>query len=310
MTDFIPATTATDEDANLAASRDAINAMYKAAQTKEAAKELAHVLKYGGNLAPDVLEDGIRESQARIGAEIFQIGARLLLIKEQAEHGQFLECLQRLDINPRAAQKFMQVSLKFSNAPISAHLAKVGKSKILELLVLDDEEIEELAEEGSVRGLELDDIDRMPVSELRKKLREEKNKSEAAERLNTVKSETIDSLLTELDRKPQTLPKPDEDLAKLHGRVAEISEIISKAITGSLNGHMTAIANHHDQHGGSSDQILLGHLNQISNEIAELRELFALAEVVDGVPEWERWNDNQLNMLDQLDDDASVGEQG
>ena len=106
-------------------------------EQQENAKALALELRYDGPMHPDALEAGVRDSQQRISMELFSIGSRLLLLKEQCEHGEFMERLDRLDIAPRMAQKFMQVSLKFSNAPTSAHLQKLGKSKILELLVLD-----------------------------------------------------------------------------------------------------------------------------------------------------------------------------
>jgi hypothetical protein len=301
MAEFLPAQTASSDD--LSHHSDAVNALYKASQLSESTKQLAATLKYQGSLNPDTLEDGIRESQGRIGAELFQMGARLLLLKEQCPHGEFLERLERLDINHRAAQKFMQVSAKFANAPLTAHLQKLGKTKVLELLALDDQEIEQLGEEGSVRGLQLDEIDRMSCSELRKKLREANNKAEAAERLTKAKNDTIDSLLTELDRKPLQLPSADDELAKLHGKVAELTKVLQAAIETDLRGRLIAVISHHDAHGGASDQVLLGHINQISNALAELRDQFALSTTVDGVPEWQRWDDEPLDPLhkNQLD---------
>jgi hypothetical protein len=293
MSEHIPATQA-DDDAKLAQQRAALNALSAASQTQAATKELAATLKYQGSLNPDVLEDGIRESQSRIGAELFYIGARLLLLKEQCQHGEFESRVQRLDINPRMARKLMQCSLKFSNRPISAVLEKVGKSKVLELLVLDDEEIEELGEFGSVRGLELDDIDRMPVSELRKKLREEQNKTEAQDKLIKTKNDTIDKLLTEAADKPAELATPDEELAKLHAKAAALSHQISKTILTELRSMIVQIVDHHGVNGGDSTQILNGYMSQITAEVGEVRQIFGGLE--DTAPEWERWNNDQQTL--------------
>src|SRR5690606_18732096 len=160
---------------------------------------LATQLRYDGPMHPDALEAGIRDSQQRVSMELFSIGSRLLLLKEQCEHGDFMERVERLDIAPRMAQKFMQVSLKFANAPSTAHLQKLGKTKLIELLALDDEEVKELEYAGSVRGIALDEIDRMSCSELRKQLRDAKAKDEAKDKLLAKKNGEIDQLHTKLD---------------------------------------------------------------------------------------------------------------
>ncbi|MBM94858.1 MAG: hypothetical protein CMI09_03270 [Oceanospirillaceae bacterium] len=310
MADFIPATTQGNDEAKLDEQRKALNAYYESSKTAEATKELAATLKYQGSLNPDSLEDGVRESQARIGAEIFQIGTRLLLLKEQCQHGEFSERLDRLGFSNRVAQRFMQVTMRFSNASLKTHLQNLGKTKLLEMLVLDDEEIEELAEEGSVRGLELDEIDRMPVSELRKKLREEKNKVEAQDKLITTKNETIDTLLTEAGQKPAELATPDEELAKLHAKAAALSHQVSNTVLTELRSLIVQIVDHHSVNGGDSTQILNGYMSQITSEVGEVRQIFGGLE--DTAQEWQTWNDENPinpvdeNQLDMLEDQPQV----
>lgn len=138
---------------------------------RQNAVALAGTLGYEGSLNPDILEAGIQSNQQRVQFEMFEAGKRLLLLREQCEHGDFQARLERLAIEPRAAQKFMQATLKFANAPSTAHLANYGKTKLLELLVLDDAEVATLTDGGSARGITLDDIDCMSVSELRRALR-------------------------------------------------------------------------------------------------------------------------------------------
>ena len=140
---------------------------------------LARQLGYEGPLAPDLLEEGARESLTRINFEIFSVGARLALIKEQSAHGEFMGCLERLDIEKRMAQRLIQATRKFPNALTLTLLSTLGKSKIFELAMLDDEEAEAFANGEEVRGITQDDAYRMSVSELRAALRLERADKEA-----------------------------------------------------------------------------------------------------------------------------------
>jgi len=304
MTDYIPATTQADDDAKLVEQRQALDAMYLASKTAEATKELAATLKYQGSLTPDTLEDGIAESRARIAAELFAMGARLLLLKEQCEHGEFMERCSRLGLERTLVNRTMQATLKFSNSALTRNLENLGKTKLFEMLVLDDDEIAELDKAGSVRGLELDDIDRMSCSELRKKLREAKNDVEAKERLVDAKNDTIDKLLTEAGSKRAELATPDEELDKIHAKTAALSHQISNTILTELRSLVTQIVDHHSVNGGDSTQILNGYMSQITSEVGEVRQIFGGLE--DTAQEWQAWNDenpieevdeNQLDML-------------
>ena len=133
---------------------------------------LAKQLGYEGPLVPDLLEEGARESLARINFEIFSVGARLLLIRAQCAHGEFMERLEHLGVEYRMAAKLMQATRKFPNVSTSAHMAGLGKSKIFELVVLDDEEAEAFANGEEVRGLVIDEVATMSVSALRARIRQ------------------------------------------------------------------------------------------------------------------------------------------
>lgn len=147
------------------------------AKKQQAAEENAVVLAeqfgYDGALTVGGLEEEIRFYQRRTVEAVLEAGKRLVLLKELAGHGEFLMSLERLDIAPRAAQKLMQATLKFANAPSTALLGlpNLNQGKLIELLVLDEEEIQALDQGDTVRGLQLDDIDCMSVSELRRALR-------------------------------------------------------------------------------------------------------------------------------------------
>lgn len=240
---------------------------------------LATQLNYDGSLNPDALETGIRDSQIRVTAELFHIGARLLLLKEQCMHGEFMERIERLDISQQSANKIMQATLRLSNSSTSRNLQSLGKSKIFELMALDDDEIKELSEEGSVRGIELDDIDRMSVRELRKQLRDAKAQAQGTQKLLAEKNERIDQLHTELNKDKLSKPAlvtPAMELQSLLGEVSSLTSSITATLCAEFNRLFTRIFDHHEQHGGSSRQILAGHLEQIGGEIDELRGMFSL----------------------------------
>lgn len=148
---------------------------------------LAKTLGYEGPLAPDLLEEGARESLTRINFEIFSVGARLLLIKEQCARGEFLERLERLGVDFRMGQRLMQATRKFPNASTSTHLASLGKSKIFELAMLDDEEAEAFANGEEVRGITYDEAAKMSVAELRRRVRQADADKEAE--ISKVRSE-------------------------------------------------------------------------------------------------------------------------
>lgn len=146
-----------------------------AVQQRQAATELARKLGYEGSLEPDALENSAREAIRRLSLGVMEVGAYFLLMREQCAHGEFLERLERLDTEPRVAQQYMQITLRFaSNANAHSHLSALGKTKLLEMLVLDNDEIKQLTNGASVRGVSLDDIDRMSTRELRAALRKEK----------------------------------------------------------------------------------------------------------------------------------------
>ena len=245
---------------------------------QESAEQLALQLRYDGPMHPDALESGIRDSQQRVSMELFNVGSRLLILKEQCEHGEFMERIERLGIPYRMAARFMQASLKFSNVSTSTHLQKLGKSKILELLVLDDEEVHELEFAGSVRGISLDDIDRMAVSDLRKQLREAKQLAEAKDKLIENKNKQLDELHTKVDGKAARLVEPDEYLQRSLTEVTSLTQQITTTLGTVYRKALVEISDHHALHGGDSESILIGCLNQIDAEVAELREHFSLID--------------------------------
>lgn len=167
---------------------------------------LATQLGYDGVLTVGALEDEIRFYQRRTVEACLELGKRLILLKEITPHGEFKQRTEMLNINDRAARRFISAALKFSKTDNLSVLKAAGnQSKLLELLVLDDEEIQELSDGGSVNDITLDDIDRMTASELRKALRESKADNSAKDQV--------------IQKKDQKLNELDEAVAKLNSPV-------------------------------------------------------------------------------------------
>lgn len=151
------------------------------ANVQENITALAKELTYEGALTVESLEEEIKFYQRRSVEAVLEMGKRLLLLKEVAGRGFFMDRLEGLGIGQSLANKLMAATLKFSNSESTTILAlpNLNQGKLLELLVLDDGEIEALNSGDQVRGIQLDDVDCMSVSELRRALRQEQADKEA-----------------------------------------------------------------------------------------------------------------------------------
>lgn len=159
---------------------------------------LAAQLGYQGALTVGALEDEIRFYQQRTVEACLELGKRLLILKEMTPHGEFKQRTEMLNISYRTANRFMTTALRFSKSDNLSLLKAAGnQSKLLELLVLDDEEITELSNGGSVNDITLDEIDRMTASELRKKLREKIADIDAKDQIIQSKDQKSNELLEE-----------------------------------------------------------------------------------------------------------------
>ena len=187
------------------------------AAADELATQLIDIDKQYGDIAPYNLENAITEARFFINqtaSSIIEAGKRLLLIKEHEGHGGFLPALERIGIEHDAALRLMKVAVKFGtpNTATLRHL-NFSQSKFLELAVLDNDEIEGLSKGETVRGLKLDEVDKMSVRELRAALRKEqadrdKDREDAYQRL-AARQKILDDKNRQLD----------EMAAKLNGKV-------------------------------------------------------------------------------------------
>lgn len=152
----------------------------------------------GDCIDADLIQRDISMNMRRSVEACLEVGRGLAVLKAACDHGQFVSRLDVIGLDRTVAVRFMQAATKFSNVATSHHLTNaIGtQSKLLEMLVLDDEQISELELYGQTGELKLDEIATMSVKELRKAVREAKAQVEAQQRLLSDKNEKIDELTT------------------------------------------------------------------------------------------------------------------
>ncbi|MDX8223379.1 hypothetical protein [Acinetobacter pittii] len=166
---------------------------------------LATQLGYDGALTVGALEDEIRFYQMRTVEACMELGKRLLILKEMTAHGEFEKRIEILGLSPRMARKFMSAVLKFANRNSNSVLqAAKTQTKLLELVVLDDDDLDFIEQGGSIGAVSLDSIDTMSTRELKQALRDAKADKDAADLLLKKKDEK----LNELDAKITKLQSP------------------------------------------------------------------------------------------------------
>lgn len=126
------------------------------------------------NHTPERLEQECCELVQTTAQAALELGKRLLMLKEIAGHGNWLLTLQRIGINATSAARVMRAVVRILSLPDHARLvtAAKSKSKLLELLVLDEEELQCLNLGEAVRGISLATLPNNSVANLRSMLRD------------------------------------------------------------------------------------------------------------------------------------------
>lgn len=157
----------------------------------------------------------IEQYKIAIAMNIYWMGRDLVVLKENCGHGNFLPLLDKMGISPRSAQQSMRVAAKFNTPKLQQLLQglnndKGASSKLLALALESDDDLESLVNGGTIAELQLDDIDRMSATEVRKALRKAKEDTkaelEAKDELISQKNKHADDLATKL-AKAQGLPQ-------------------------------------------------------------------------------------------------------
>ncbi|HAK5376979.1 TPA: DUF3102 domain-containing protein [Salmonella enterica] len=232
---------------------------------------------------------------AQSAEAMLEAGKRLVILKENEPHGDFINILENdLGLEPRVARRMMQASVKFlgngdQNAKRTA-LTVLGKTKLYELMVLDDEELDALADGGTVAGATLDDIDRMTSRELKAALREARETNAAQQRVLADKNEKIDSLSTKLEKKSRIQPpKPDEEVKKLRAEVTALAVEAESAIAVRLSSALETLCAYCAENMIDTPRdFMAGLVCQLESTARSLRSTFDLPDEPTGnaAPSW------------------------
>ena len=237
------------------------------------------------HIDPDLIQRDIAANMRRSVEACLEVGRGLRVLKEACEHGDFIDRLDGLGVDRKVAVKFMQAASKFANVSTSRHLvaqATGGQSKLFEMLVLDDEQLEELELTGQTGELALDDVASMSVKELRAAVRKERQEA-AKQKARAERQDAVNAELHEEVRLIKRLPAAEE-LKRTQREAAEIQAEVLGLTQGNLRRALVALNN------CEADQSLFmaGMVAQLVAELRSLRDEFNLPEV-DDTPEWEKF---------------------
>lgn len=142
---------------------------------------------------------------------IIEIGKRLIEVKENLQHGEYLEWLKgKVQFTERTAQRFVQIGKEFSNTTSLSHL---GSTKLFLLAGLDEEDRQEVMQENNVEDMSTRELEQVvkEKKEIKKQLDLEKEYSQELQKAIKQKEEQIRTLKTEIENatKPeiQTIEK-------------------------------------------------------------------------------------------------------
>ncbi|OAM20555.1 hypothetical protein A7P89_09445 [Eikenella corrodens] len=227
---------------------------------------------------------------------MFELGRALIVIKEHTPHGRFAEIAEKeFGLGRRESQRLMNATLRFIDPKMKQaqpKLMTLGKSKLLELLVEEDDTLLELADGGDINGHTLDDIDRMTRNELRAALRESRETAEAKDKIIADKNKKVDELAEKLAKKQKGKePKPEDVGSELTMRLAAATVGIRSDINTRLAALFEEMQAHGLAHGFNHEPQMVGSLNQLIMDLEGVRDRYALPQEVpddDETPEWMR----------------------
>jgi hypothetical protein len=196
------------------------------------ASDVAHAYGDGDPYERNRVIGQARVLMATSAEAMLELGKCLIQIKENEAHGDFTEIVVgRLGIPERTARRFMSAALKFlAPGRKTATLAVLGKSKLFELMDESGEDLDALAEGGTVAGLELDEIQAMSARELRAALLDERKKTAAKDRVIAGKDSKLNKLaeLEELRRNGTPDEREQAQLAELRDVGLEAEQTLQR----------------------------------------------------------------------------------
>ena len=224
---------------------------------------------------------------------MFELGRVLIIIKEHTDHGRFTDIIaENFGLHQREAQRLMNATQRFATPAMQKaqpKLMDLGKSKLLELLTEEDNDLIDLADGGSINGVTLDDVDRMTVRELRAALKDSREDLEAARKVSASKQEAIDELNHKLEKTRKKLADADPEKIgeELHATLNAAQTGVRSALT-QIQPVLAQLIEHGQANGVDHAPTMVGCLNQIIRDCEYLRETYGLPREAptDATPAW------------------------
>lgn len=279
-----------DQDASAAHDLSVLNREIDQA-TRQAAAMVGYSLP-GDSTDPDLIQRDIATNIRRTAETAIEIGRALIVLKHACGHGQFGKRLANLSLSADLASRLMSVARKFPNLLSNTKmLAAIGnQTKLLEMIALDDEQIEELELFGQTGELSLDDVSRMSVKDLRAALRKERQTNEAIRRVIADKDNKINEISEQLHQHRLTPPRPDEVGDELRNALQLAVGVVEANLRGTVHQAIIALAEHNESTGIDHKQYIAGLLAQAEVAFAALREQHNIPDrpTADPTPDWMR----------------------
>ena len=232
-----------------------------------------------------------RQAMRQTVEGMFELGRVLIVLKEHMTWEKFADVCGTFGMSVRAAQQLTQATRRFATPQMQkaqSKLMELGKSKLLELLVEEDETLTELADGGEVNGMTLDDVDRMTVRELRAALRESRETAEAKDKIIADKNKKVDELAEKLAKKQKGKePSPEDVGSELTMQLSSL-EVAARSDLSRFAEVFEQMLAHGEANGYDHRPQMVAAINQIIRDAETLRERFTLPQEAptNAKPEW------------------------
>ncbi len=203
-------------------------------------QETTRVLtKYGyADTTLDQLVSQVRQRAQRSVEDMLEIGRAVCCLRE-LPRGRYGEALKAIGLSADTARRLGAVALKFMGRDTLRPLLDLDQSKVYELALLDDSDLDAIATNPE----KLDQVERMSVSELRTALRATRHDAEAKDdRLKQVHAENAALRDKEANR---TKYRPSLDAQDAHKRRQSRSRILHEGALQAIAqfNHFGAVLN-------------------------------------------------------------------
>lgn len=220
-----------------------------------------------------------RDAVSVISARVFVIGHICIQLRANEPDGTFGQALELIGIAPRFAQKCMAAVRKMEGSDARKMLAgRLTSAKLLELISEDDDDLDSLADGGTLAGKTLDEIECMSTRELRAALRREREERQHDAEAHEDIVGRKDKKIAQLDLKARRLNKaPFRE--KLEATLQELSEaaIAAESALDTLRAGLLGLDELHNEAGENYTadvlEVIDGHARSVMALAKDITEL-------------------------------------